>query len=971
VLLTLALRHLVRHWRMNLVVLAGLILGAALLAGLPMFAAVVAGRSLSQSLADAYAPARNLGIRGEQLADTHEDEIHAALGDLARDRVEIREVTVDAQRAIFRPGEKQRINEILYLRLWSFDCGPLGAFAGSTPGCSNVDLLAGRLPEGREPSTSQVPPVLGAAIGLQAAEYMGLGLGDELAFEDDTYRVRIVGIVTPVDPNADMWWGDPALLPFNVEREETFTVDNLYLSLFLPRETMIAHLPAHDMYWRILLDQSAITTDNATMVRDQLVNLEARLGTDSVKLDTGLVELIDTYRSQLSLARVSLLLLTAQSLLAVLYTLGTISTFLLEQSQFELTSLAGRGFSSWQMTRIFGLEAFLLAFGIALPLGPLLVHLGFKTWSRLTSHAVTRAIRAEHLPPEHVPPESWTLALIAVACGWLALVIPLYLTTRSRRGGAPYPPGALYPPSPTPPYAQTPYELGSVPTRGRQQASLQRLSLDLFLLALGGLAYWQLLESGSAVQKVEGTTTMATADPILLLGPSLLLLAIGLVFLRIFPFLLRLAAWAIRAARTLILPLGLTHLARNPARSNRVVLLISLAAGLVFFATAFEDSIAQRQQDMAHYSVGADVRVVLPQDADKAQTDSARIANMPGVLAVSPVYRAPARWGAPVSREVNFESVNLLAVNPVTLAQIAYYPPDIAFHKMASVLSDLAMTPSGVLPVLLSDDAPPRNAGVGDRVQYQIGPQTCEFKVRGIIGHFPTLTKPFAITNLPALEQQLNLGGMQFSSLGRHELWLDVDPARHAMVMDALQSQVFQETTSFQVGYIAGDAQAQLCSLRSNLIAQMTTAAFNLNAATLVVLSSASFVLVQIFTARRRRVEFGVLRAMGLSTRQLLTLLAIEGTIMLLVGLLSGTGIGYGLATVMRPFLSELVRPLALAASLEGSALDQGTVFVIIHWPAIARLYAILAGFYFLALLLALAGLMRSKIHHTLRIGDE
>ncbi|UCC62367.1 MAG: FtsX-like permease family protein, partial [Anaerolineae bacterium] len=147
-----------------------------------------------------------------------------------------------------------------------------------------------------------------------------------------------------------------------------------------------------------------------------------------------------------------------------------------------------------------------------------------------------------------------------------------------------------------------------------------------------------------------------------------------------------------------------------------------------------------------------------------------------------------------------------------------------------------------------------------------------------------------------------------------------------------------------------------------DLVARTTTFAFNLNALSLAVLSSGSFLLVQVFAARRRLVEFNVLRAMGLSARQFLTLLASEGLIVLLLGLLVGTGIGYGLAYVMRPFLS-----LTLAASLEGYAIDR----VIVHWPRVACLYAILSAFCALALLLLLAGLVRSALRRPLRMGDE
>jgi hypothetical protein len=101
---------------------------------------------------------------------------------------------------------------------------------------------------------------------------------------------------------------------------------------------------------------------------------------------------------------------------------------------------------------------------------------------------------------------------------------------------------------------------------------------------------------------------------------------------------------------------------------------------------------------------------------------------------------------------------------------------------------------------------------------------------------------------------------------------------------------------------------------------------------------------------------------MGLSARQLLTLLATEGFLVILLGLAAGTAIGYGLAHVMVPFLSR-----ALSSSLAGVTIGQ----ILIDWSTVARLYGLLVGFYALAILLLLLALMRVGIHRVLQIGDE
>jgi predicted lysophospholipase L1 biosynthesis ABC-type transport system permease subunit len=85
------------------------------------------------------------------------------------------------------------------------------------------------------------------------------------------------------------------------------------------------------------------------------------------------------------------------------------------------------------------------------------------------------------------------------------------------------------------------------------------------------------------------------ADPLLLIGPSLLLIAAVMVFLRFVPFLLRLVARLSRRLRGLVLPLGLSHLAREPLQSSRLVLLVSLTAGLLLFTRTFGASLARGQ----------------------------------------------------------------------------------------------------------------------------------------------------------------------------------------------------------------------------------------------------------------------------------------------------------------------------------------------------------------------------------------
>jgi len=918
--LRFAIRHLARHWRINLAVLAVMVLCSVLLAGLPMYAAIIAGQSLSLSLTNAFAPVRNLEVATDELGDEKQARLDAVLGDLVDRQVEIRVVVVDMEREIYQPqyNSSWRIHEVPFLRLWSF---PLE---------DDVRLVSGRLPSA-DLIVADSGSVIEAVVGARAAEHMSLEIGDEVAMEKEPHhRVRIVGIVTPKAPESDLWWGDPALLPFNVERVGSGDVDSLYLSLIVRPETMVNQIPNHSASWRFLLSWDQITADNALELHDGLVGLSNTLSAQDARLRTGLVDLIDRYQSQRALGQVSLLLLTAQSLFAVLYIQSSLSAFLVDRSRTQLTSMIGRGYSAWQITRVFALEALWLGL-VALLLGPGLAYAGFRVSSQPSNTVVL----------ERIPGESWLLSLAAVVANWAALVVAVYLVARRLFSN-----------------------VQEQRIRPREHPTLQRLVLDALFLILGGLAYWQLRDTGSFVRQVAGPAGTGV-DPVLLLGPSLLLLALGMVFLRLFPVVLRVLAWLGQKSRSLVLPLSIARLARNPQGPNRVILLISLAVGLVFFATVFGYSVLQRQTTVARYLTGADVRVALALDRERAQADADHIRSLKGVVASSLIYRGQARWSAFRSSSVNYRALEIAAVDPSSFADVSGYPSGIGTRSMNGAMELLSSDHTqGPIPVILSSDAPPGAQQVGDQVEYRIGGQVCAFIVKGIIDDFPTLSPPFIVTRLDMLEEKVKLDDVFQSQSGWRELWLRTDPALHRDLVSNIKATEVDlfDAAMFQSGRIAGDVQTQLSSFRSDLVAQITVASFGLTAMVLVFVSSVSFVALQVLAAQSRAAEFGVLRAMGLSTEQLLGILALEGSIMLGLGLAAGTGIGYGLAYIMRPFLS-----LALASSLGGKAIDR----VLISWDVLGPVYAVLVGVYLLSIAFLLVALLRTRIHRVLRIGEE
>lgn len=922
-MIRLSIRHLLRHWRMNLIVLLGLVLASAFLAGLPTYATAIAGRSLRQQIDSAIVSARNIEVTGAGMNAAVYGQLEEFLGDLLLRRVEVQTVPPTSMASVlYRDETPLPFAEFLRYQPWTFS--NLN---------QDVTVVDGRFPNHITPVPNSFVTEIEAVVGVPTIENLtfdqsagdqfqtiSLQVGDQLRNEDGTFRINIVGVVEPNDPESDVWWDDQ--LPFEYSRAalnganqpETVTV-----SLFVPAPTMeMLFAGQTQRSWRVLLDASQITVNNVEQVQMNLSNAISNL---RVNIETGLLLIIDQYQTALANAQVTLFLLTVQSLIFVLYTLAMISSFLLEQSRSVLATLVGRGFNGRQITQLFAIQGFFLAL-LAAALGPLVARSLLMVWGALTNTVV----------PTQLAQESWLLSLLAAGFSWITLIVAIYSSTRGNI-----------------------LDWQKQMARPDTQASWQKYYVDIFLLVLGGLIYWQLRDTGTVVAQLANNEALASAgvsDPLLLLGPSLLLIAVALIFLRVFPYLLRLASWWANRVRGLILPFGLAKLARDPVGPSRVVLLISLAAGLTLFASLFEYSLSVRQAQIAHYNTGADVRVALPIDAGTAEFEA--LASLPSVQSASPVYyNGRSRLSTNLGQQVQ-----MLAVDPATLPQVSRYAPFVSSVTLADVMPAVqGRGLDGAIPAVFSQDAPPTNKQIGDHIQYVVGTHRVTFEVRGIINNFPLLNERFFITNLAALEQEVDFTTLSEPWVGQRQVWLAAEPGQ----TEAIVTEIAEGAGPFGSRVLA-DAAATEALLRANLVAQETLGAFELNAITLAALSIAVFLMVHFFAARQRLYEFSLLRATGLATRQLLGLLTLEGVIMMVLGLLAGTVIGGGLAVIMRPFLSRV-----LATAVGGDAIQQ----ILVNWTEVFSLYGLLIGFYGLALLLLLFFLVRAGIHRALRIGEE
>jgi putative ABC transport system permease protein len=599
------------------------------------------------------------------------------------------------------------------------------------------------------------------------------------------------------------------------------------------------------------------------------------------------------------------------------------ASLLVNNSQNEIVTMTGRGASKFQIIFTFAVQILILALIAGLLLGPLLTRLGLTLWGLISGDAI----------PGQLPTETWSMSLIAAGIGWLAIVLGIISATRSSI-----------------------LEWEKSITRPGQATGWQKSYLDIFLLVIGILLYWQLSTSGSFVMtRLQGTKF---ADPLLLIGPTVLLIALALIYMRLFPIMIRTLASIAKTSRGVVLPLGLTRIARYPQRLSWIILLISLTAALTLFARIYSDALFGTQEQIAKYQAGSDLRL----DLNKISLiDLERITE---IVSTSLVQRG-------IVQDNTGRGFPILAVDPDSFVNVSQYPegmtnltmeiimqalraPDFSQTKDSSSTSGNPYTDqrdsTEPIPAIFSYSTIPNDGKIGDHRDLIMAGQPLTFEVRGIIADFPTLTSDFIIVNSGTFE---SIAGSSITAqLNKSEAWLNLEESGH----DKVASQPYLGDA------VLADSQQVLNIIRNNILTLGTVRAFGLNAFVLATISLAGLILANYFSFRQRAHEFGILRALGLSHSQSNQLLIGEGILVLVLGLISGGILGYGLTKFMRPYIS-----LAVSRTLPGMIVHQ----INVNWESVATVSTLMILLYGFATAIIVLALWRSDAHQILRIGDE
>lgn len=619
------------QWALIAVVLTVSILAATLLSTLYLLSAST--ETLAARTALASAPGPSVAVVHNVMPNAPIDEILAGtdeatadlLGAVPYDR------TVQAQGAYLALPREGRDIALGYL--------------GSADNLEDiVALRAGAFPEpaGGGPVQIIVPPGLLFDLELAVGDTVTLA---PYSSQDDEVEYLITGTYAALDPEATAWNYDRFLgAGYNPNVIVPFTggmvVTQGYGPLFTAQEDVdsanIDHVIATytpDFSQTDLTELRRIIDDSAeiTLATTRALGVSAT----SVDVSTELSSTLGAVVGSLAVTRSSVLVTGLLLLVLAVAALGQTARLMAERRHAEQHLMLARGGSGRQILWLGLLEAVVLGAITTLVAAPL---------ARLSYLALSRAPLMEDAgmnADPGIPPWTWIVAGTVGIALVVVLVAPLL-----RRSG-------------------TFVDAEQARSRPGRRAAFQRSGVDIAVLVLAGLAFWQLTSYESPVIAGGG---VAKVDPLLAAGPALALLAGALVAVRLIPAASRLLEGAAARGRRAVMPLAAWEVGRRSARAVSAILLLTLAVSVGTFAITFLSSWTTSQADQAEYRHPSDVTVTgldSPALAQRSQVIDGEL-----VTVASPVVQRRAAIGPSEDdgdREFTGKDVSLLATDDAGL----------------------------------------------------------------------------------------------------------------------------------------------------------------------------------------------------------------------------------------------------------------------------------------------------------------
>ena len=797
----------------------------------------------------------------------------------------------------------------------------------------HVKLVAGRMysPERREDGTIEV------IVSQQGMIDMNLLLGEKRVFENvpdekgNPVTIEVVGVFDAASSEDPFWVRRPASY-----KNEVLMDYNLFRTVFLDKNNTTQPVSAT---WYELLDYTQMRSDDAQRLNDvtKAIKEEYR----NITFATVTISFADILSSHLLMAgKVGITMWVMQApvyaLLAVF--IFMVSRQILDTEENEIAVLKSRGVKNSQIFGIYLEQSAIIAAiscAAGIPLGSLL------TRALGSTNAFLNFVSRTALPVS-IGRDAVLFAVCAAVLSVLTMVLPVRRFTRSTI-------------------------VTHKQKKHRSAAPLwQKLGLDF--VALAGALYGLYSFNRQKDFLFEQIQQGSVPDPLMFLCSSLFILGAGLVAIRLLPLPISLLYNLFKKHWSPALYASYLKVLRQRNSQNFIMVFLVMTIALGVFNSQTARAINRNAEDNECYGIGADFVLreewtkVYAESSDTPVTETVEpdydmYGDIPGVVSTAKVYTSGSVTVALGSGTLK-KVVSVMGIDTDEFGNTCWYDESLLPLHINNYLNAMSLNARAVL---VSSNFRSRGCKLGDIVNYTVDGTSTRGIIYGFVDYFPgwqptTVGKAkdgsFAKTQnyliVANLSQLQDLLGIR-----PYSVWLKTDDGG-----DGLYDWIEQNDKSFVTFKDTADA---LVRQKNEPMIRSLNGVLTVSFIVALTLCVIGFLIYWILSIKQRTLLFGIYRAMGMTMREIFTMLINEQLCISVTSILVGTGVGF--------LASKLYMPLIQIAYAEAdAALPLRNLLSVTDT---ARLAVIVGVMLVLCMTVLVVIIRRMKISQALKLGED
>jgi putative ABC transport system permease protein len=780
---------------------------------------------------------------------------------------------------------------------------------------NHVSIIAGRMYAPTDDGTT-----FEAVVSESAMKEKGFTIGQIIQIKTDLYAaeesdalsVEIVGVVAASDPSDPYWY-------VSLDSYRAGIIMNYEVLLNEARTNLPRNLVEYNI-WSIYDYHSFSFEDSQRVQSVYEESLRWIETTDkNTTIDCTFSDVIQGYPNYKDQLETTLRILFVPIILMLAFYIYMVSQLMVVTDKSNISIMESRGAGKRRIVLTYLIEYSIIAV-ISFITGPLLGLLmcrilgssnGFLTFVGRTALPVSISVRAL------VYAASAMLFFIAVT------LVPVFILARK---------GIV--------------ETKRTVSRRSKSPVWQRYFLDVILLGISLYAYLMMQDS-----LADEASFVSKNNSLLFLASTIFILGTGMLFLRIYPVIVRSIFYVGRKKWSPVFYTSFLQVSRTDGREQFLMLFIVLALSVGIFNANAARTINQNAEDEVAQLIGTDL--VIQEDWTEYGSDGSVITSFNPTLDVSITktthYMEPdiTKYEdmdgiSNVTRVLNSRgfstlemidkrviNIEIMGIDPYEFGQVAWTRSDILPYPINSYLN--AMTQNSSFAVISEKIANSLGCGTGDFLKFAVKDGSeITFTVLAVVSYWPGLSATYITDEGVKTNNSFLIMNLDYyydkNPMEPYEVWATKEEGvPDQKIYDQISSK------NIVVESIASKTQS-ISEVKNDPQLQGLNGALSLGFIVSMLICAVGFLIYWIVSIQGRVLQFGIYRAMGMNKLSVLGIIGAEQVLISGVSILTGVLIGDAASVLYLPLFKILNRSdgTAIPFQIVSSASDYVKIFVIL-----------------------------------------